>query len=544
MGFAPVFAQGGNGSSSAMASVTLSHNFSITTYGFGVLNDSFTFNNNGTSAVQIPTLQVGLPSNVTSKAAGGLVLTPGGQFSLSQSAGSNGTTIVTITPDTPTLNAGANSTVALKAFVSGVFNFSSKAYGTWAYANVPLIPSLNVNVTALNSAIILPSGGVFTPTPLGFTESAAGNVYTLNQTSIKPAIAAGNLNFSDTDQSEFTPIAVSSLVRTIVPASNGAPTVQDQFSIENLASYSISEVKLDFLQPGITSVTLLPSTEPPVVNSEPVIVSGGLISFPSTALGAPLLTMSNITFTVSYPVPSSDISVSGNTVKITIPDAPFIAAPVPSYLIQLSPSKGVAAVGPTTIENGPASPFTTGSGVLSYSVALGWAANQAIPAGALVFAVAFGMFAIQRPATKGEEEEEEESFETAEVLKAFEDKTGLETQDMSELASAPKGSKTRADFERMRNEINDLRGRAMQRYGELRRDLGSGKQFDLLTQVGEAEREEDRAFRDLLNLYVQYHGNRMNEATFKRLQPTYRRRVEAAINRLSDLLHQVQTEEK
>jgi hypothetical protein len=130
------------------------------------------------------------------------------------------------------------------------------------------------------------------------------------------------------------------------------------------------------------------------------------------------------------------------------------------------------------------------------------------------------------------------------VLKAFEDKTGLETQYMEELSSATKGSISRTEFDRMRNEVSDLRGRAIQRLAELKRDLGSGKQFDLLTRVGEAEKEEDRAFRDLLNLYLQYHGSRMNEETFKRLQPGYRKRVESAINHLSDLLHEVQTEEK
>jgi len=127
---------------------------------------------------------------------------------------------------------------------------------------------------------------------------------------------------------------------------------------------------------------------------------------------------------------------------------------------------------------------------------------------------------------------------------AFEEKTGLETQYMAELASAPKGSISKTEFERKRNEVSELRGRALQRLSEMKQDLGSGRQFDLLTRVAEAEREEDRAFRDLLNLYLQYHGSRMNEETFKRLQPNYRKRVESAVNHLSDLLHETQTEEK
>jgi hypothetical protein len=138
----------------------------------------------------------------------------------------------------------------------------------------------------------------------------------------------------------------------------------------------------------------------------------------------------------------------------------------------------------------------------------------------------------------------EEVRKTSDVLRAFDEKTGLEAQYMNEFAAAAKGSISKADFDRMRNEVSELRSRAIQRLVEMKQVLGSGRQYDALTRVAEAEKEEDRAFRDLLNLYVQYHGNRMNEETFKRLQPNYRKRVDSAINRLSDLLHETKTEEK
>ena len=131
------------------------------------------------------------------------------------------------------------------------------------------------------------------------------------------------------------------------------------------------------------------------------------------------------------------------------------------------------------------------------------------------------------------------------MLKAFDDKTGLETSTWRSSLPPTKGSISKTDFDRMRNEVSDLRGRALQRLNEM-------KQRPRLREAirparagsAEAEKEEDRAFRDLLNLYLQYHGSRMNDETFKRLQPNYRKRVESAVNRLSDLLHEVQTEEK
>jgi len=237
------------------------------------------------------------------------------------------------------------------------------------------------------------------------------------------------------------------------------------------------------------------------------------------------------------------MKVTGNSVTLTIPYAPLIAAPVSNYTIKLAPAKGIVPSGATAVVNKTVTPFTPGNVIFTYSVSLGWGADQAVPAAALLFVVAFAMFARQRPATK-EEEGERAVRRISDVLKAFEEKTGLETQYMAELASAPKGSISKTEFERKRNEVSELRGRALQRLNEMKQDLGSGRLFDLLTKVAEAEREEDRAFRDLLNLYLQYHGSRMNDETFKRLQPNYRKRVESAVNHLSDLLHETQTEEK
>jgi hypothetical protein len=548
LGFVPAFSQAGGSSPSAgVASVSFSHNYTINSYGFAVLNDSITFRNNGTSSVQIPTLQVGLPSQVASRTSG-LVLSPSGQFSLSESQ-SNGNATITIAPDQPTLGAGSNFTVALKGVVANIMNFTSGIYviNSTASSLVLFSPSLNMNVTNMNSTIGVPAGWNFTQIKglSGFTEAANNQSYTMAQTAVRPLVSAGYLNFTESDESTFTPIAVNSLVRTIVPAANGTPTVEDQFSIHNFATYSITSIHLNLLSPGLESVTVLADSEPPLIDPIVVSLSSGDLTLANANVQSPLLADSNITLTVSYPLPSTLMSVTGSNVKLQIPYKPIIGAPTGNYSIILEPTKGVAPSGPTAVLDTVVTPLTLGNVQFTYSVSFGWAADQAIPAGIFIFAVGFAMFAIQRPETEEEEKEGERGGRrVADVLNAFEEKMGLETQYMNELASASKGSISRTEFERMRNEVSELRGRAIQRLNQMKQALGSGKQFDLLTRVAEAEREEDRAFRDLLNLYLQYHGNRMNEETFKRLQPIHRKRVDAGINRLSDLLHETQTEEK
>ena len=526
--------------------MSVNHYYIITSFGYGVLNDSFTFHNGGTSSVQIPSIQIGLPGNVASRTVG-VVVSPSDQFSVAQSQ-QKGTTTLTITPSQPTLGAGSNSTVALKAVLSNIMNYTNGAYTNAAKMLVLVSPSLNINVTTMKSTLILPTGGAFQQAPAGFASPAANSTapaYTLTQTAVQPQASSRYFNFTDNNKSAFTPILVNSLVRTVVPTANGSPMVQDRFSIFNLASYSISQIRVYPLYPGLTSVTVIPNTTPPLLNPQIIPMGSGDIAFSSTSIASPLLPGSNMSMTIAYRLPSAMMKVSGSTVTRNIPYSPLIAAPVTNDSIILAPAKGIVPSGTTAILDKTVTPFTPGTAQFTYSVSLGWAADQAIPAGALLFVVAFALLAIQRPSVKEKrKEEEEETLETGDVLKAFDDKTGLETQYMEELSSAPKGSIGKADFDKMRDEVADLRGRALQRLSELRQVLGSGKQYDLLTRVVEAEKEEDRAFRDLLNLYVQYHGSRMNEETFKRLQPTYKKRVESAVNKLSDLLHEVQTEEK
>jgi hypothetical protein len=537
VGFAPAFSQA---SPSGVAGVSLNHNYILSSFGYAVLNDSFTFSNNGTSPAQIPTLQVGLPTKASARISS-LVLSPGNEFSLSQSQ-SGGNTSVTISPDQPTLSPGANITVALKGVLDNVLNFTNVGFGGTGPFLVMLSPSLNVNVTTLNSDISIPGGGQFLSIEPGYAASSAGNLISEKQTAVRPAASEVYLNFNAT-QAVFTPLTVYHLVRTIVPSANGSPMVEDQFSVHSVANYSISQIRLDLLNPSTKSVTEIPSTPVPVVNPQVVTLSSGDITFQTANIGAPLLANSNVTVTIEYPVPSSLIVVSGNTVKVTVPYTPLILAPVSNYTILLASARGVTSSGPTVVEQA-VSPLSTGSVQFTYTVSVGWASDQALPAGLFVFAVAFAMFAIQRPSTSTPEEGEKTSRKTSDVLRSFDEKTALEAKDMEEFAAAPKGSISKADFDRMRNEVNELRSRAIQRLNEIKQVLGSGRQYDVWTRVADAEKEEDRAFRDLLNLYMQFHGNRMNEETFRRLQPNYRKRVDSAINRLSDLLHEAKTEEK
>ena len=58
---APVGAQ-----TSGTPIVTLDHEYYINEFGAGLLNDTFVFQNNGTSTIQVPSVQLGIPDTVYS----------------------------------------------------------------------------------------------------------------------------------------------------------------------------------------------------------------------------------------------------------------------------------------------------------------------------------------------------------------------------------------------------------------------------------------------------------------------------------------------
>jgi molecular chaperone GrpE (heat shock protein) len=272
----------------------------------------------------------------------------------------------------------------------------------------------------------------------------------------------------------------------------------------------------------------------------------------------------NFTLTIEYPLPHSFLSSSsGDTVTLKIPYKVLMPAVVSNYTVRLQLPNGVLSSGPTRVFVANASDLTQGTANLAYAVSPGWAADQAVPVASLVFGIAFVFLAVRRQTpsradTKFEEEEEEaeeREDEEAEdeatkdrlgaltdLIQALGDKIALINESVDELSSKPQGTVARAEFARRRSDLDALRSRALRSLTEARQRSTSDTLTGLLNQVQEAEREEDRAAKDMLNLFDQYQSRRMRTDTYRRLLPSYRRRLDAAINKLSDLLSRTQGE--
>ena len=545
---APALAQ-----TSGSPQISLTHQYRVTGLGYGILNDTITFTNNGTSVEQIPQVQLGIPDNVSAHSTGFFV-TPSDQYTMSNSD-ANGVLVFTITPVSPSLAANTSSTVSLKTYLSGILNITAGTNTKWN-ALLLLTPSLNEEVSTLKSQVIVPESAAFVPVPsiagvsFNSTLGETPPSYTLSERNVTPRITTENSVFNDTNQAVFIPIQVYGVLRTIVPSTNGLPQVQDTVTLRNLAYYSISSLPVALLLSNTTTVTILPSTVTPTINPTVVTLANGALSLTAAPFEAAIAPGDNFTFTMAYTVPRSEVTTSGTTVSVAIPYTLPLRALVQNYTVRLQSPDGVSGVGKTLVHTNDASPLTPGNVTVAYRINTGWGADEAVPAASLVFGATLILLAVRGSSTVSEEESEEgaeegkkeTSTKLADIIKALEDKLALIDASVTAFAAKPQGAVTRAEFLRVRTDLDSLKSRAFHRINETKQTTDSKRLRDVLTQIQEAEREEDRAAKDLLNLYEQYHGKKMREETFERLLPNYKKRLSSATNRVSDLLNMAQKE--
>lgn len=547
---APLFVPHAAAQSPTSPNITLTSQYELNAFGFVLINETLSFSNNGTSSVQIPTVHLGLPDSVVSHASGFAVFS---NDKYTESSSDNGSiTTFAIAPSSSSLAAGASSTVSLKGYASGLVNLTIGKTGNWTMP-ILLGPSLDQKVTTLNQEVIVPSGGTITPVPTGFISAPASTsqIYAATVTNVTPSLSIQTVKFADTDEATWTPVQLYSVIRTIVAGSNGVPQVQDRVSLRNIGGYAITNLPISTLVPGLTEVTILPSSDVPTVNPTLITLTNGAINIGTAPFSGQISPSDNFTFTMAYPLPKADISTSGNAVSVMVPYGLPIAGIAQNYTVALALPTGMHAVGESKVVTKDATSLVQGAIDLKYTISPGWGSSQVVPAAALLFAATFIVLAFTGTQTltrKKKEDEDEEGEELgerlADLIKALEDKIALFQQFQDDMAKKSQGTVTRSDFNKIKNELDAVKTRAMNRLNAVRQVAETQRYIELLNQLQDAEREEDRAAKDLLNLYDQYQSKRMREETFRRLLPNYRKRVDVATNRLSDLLNLAQREGK
>ncbi len=517
--------------------------YSINPFGFAIISENFTLTNNGTAPIQTPSVELGFTQNVTTAISAQSVKVTGAGYTESQSAVGNQTVYV-IGDGGASLAAGSTSKFSFQAYTVSIAeqkNGSDVLIMTRPFFNLP--------VTLIKSVIQMPSTAQFGTIPTGFVLNQSTNVtYTYSLKNQKSLAAASQISaISKTSATSYYPIDVVAATRTISEGPNGLPMVQDYVKLKNFGSTEINALPISPLENLTGSVTVLPVAQPPLLSAVKVGLSGGAIDIANTTVGLPVDPGANLSLTYTYPLGSQYYTTSGGVVTVNVPLSPPVPTYVGVYTIDLALSPGAKGIltAPDTLTN--VAPFQTGTYKLSYGLSLGWALDSGVPVASVLFIVAFlSLFALGTRTTEEETEEFEESAteRTSAMIKAFEEKTSLINSMFDEISNADPSQMNKAYFDEIRGRLDTFRSRALQRLNEVKQKSTTTRFFELLNEMHKTEREVDRAAKDRLNLYEQFYTKRMRKEVFDKLLPSYKSRLDKALNQLSDELNTAQKEAK
>ena len=529
-------------------SVAVTSVYTLNRYGFATVNESVTFTNNGTSAVVAPSLTFGVGNLSSMVSAYSLAVSNG--FSLAAPSSQGGPFTIN---GGQSITAGGNTSFVFSVLLNNVVST-----GKNGSLDVLVLssPSINAKVDNLTNDVTMPTSTVFFSSPPGMTANLAGssNTYASTANEVTPSAVTSVRAVTSNAGADFNPLHVFGATRTITAGGNGNPLVTDTVVLQNLGTNPLGVLYVNLLAPVNTRVTVLPGPNPPLVSPQTVSLSNGAIPLADFASGYPnpgVPAGTNFTISYQYPLGANFYSSSGGQVTVKVPEAPPVEAFVDSYTISLTLPQGASASqsAPTTLgtPGSPVTPWQSGEAKFTYGLSLGWAINAGIPAASVIFLLLLlGLFVSRTTTAQVEEEEEEEtSTELAsDMINAFDEKTTLINGLWPEIEGKDPNEVGKAYFDELRGRLDTFRSRALQRLNEVKQKSSSQRFSEVVNQIQITEKEVDRAAKDKLNLYQQYYLKQMRKEVYDRLLPQYTKRLERALNQLSDELHTVQREAK
>jgi len=524
--------------------IAVKSQFILDRYGFATINESVRLTNNGSSPVSIPSLTFGF-GNLSSLVVRSNVT--GSGFTLAAPASTGGPFTVA---SSSSLQPRANASFVLSALVNGVV--SREKNGSLQVLTLSS-PSISSKVDTLLNVVKMPISTVLHSVPTGLKANLAGtnNTYSSSATETAPASAVTSVRaIAASSIQDFNPLRVYFAGRMITVGSNGNPIVTDKVEFQNTGTTVLSLLYVNILAPPGTLVTILPPTEPRLINPGTIPLSNNAIDLALFAVGYPnngVPAGTNFTVTYQYPLGSKYYTVSGGMVTLNVPETPPVRAFIDSYMIGISLPQGATASQTAPVSLPGVTPWQGGAAKFAYGLSVGWAINAGVPMASIVFLLLLlGLFAVRTTTAEAEETEREESSTelASTMISSFDEKTNLINSLWPEISAKDPNEMDKDYFDELRTRLDTFRSRALQRLNEVKQKSTSQKFFEVVNQIQVTEREVDRAAKDKLNLYQQYYLRQMRKEVYDRLLPQYTKRLEKALNQLSDELHTVQREAK
>lgn len=512
-------------------------------YGYAVVNETVTFTNTVNSTATVPDFTVGI-GNLSAMAVSDNVTGTGFKLAAGTPVGGPYTVL-----GGQSLAYKATLVFTLKVLLNGVV---SDAKNGTIQVQVLVRPQLNLTIQSLKEYVQMPINTTLASLPKSLEASTSSDETTYEFTFanlVTTSVVTQLKSVVKSTSEDFHPLTVYQETRTVSVGSGGTPLVTDSITFENDGTTALTWIYVAPLVGSGGKVTVIPPPVPHLLNpAATTLVGFGIDLATNPAVATTISPNDNFTLTYSYSLPAKYYSSSGGVITVSMPSSAPIPAFANSFAVQFQLPSGYRVVQgpPASVSNVAPISWAKGSTEMSYALNGGWAVGAGIPAASAIFVLLLlGLFVSRTSATEEEETEEESSTERASaMIKAFDDKTNLINSIWTEVASAEPTELNKAHFDEIRGRLDSFRSKALQRLNEMKQKSTTQRFFELLNQMHTTEREVDRAAKDKLNLYEQYYTKRMGKEVYDRLLPQYSKRLEKALNDLSDELHAVQREAK
>lgn len=527
-------------SASTHSGYWLSSSVNFNTFGQFVVNETIHQTSNSTTGLSSATFGfpqefIGHVAAISSSVSG----VSGIQTSVN-AAVTNNTLLMTVSVQ-PSLQPGANATVNLGFYVVDTFQpYNTTEY----YAPILFNPSLNIPVDNVESSIVLPylTTHIANSTVMqnaGFSHTVGTNAsfesWNFNGANVTNSVRWTNTSvYSDSASSGS--IDFTSVKRQLQISGSGQVIVTDTITLRNNGLNTLSTLPYTPLT-NSTSLTIVPSSDPPLSNIATTTLVGGDLDLNS--MNRAVEPNSAETIILQYPLGQQYWNFSGGAYHVNLPTTSPVAALVGSFVMTSGSHSGVVL---STAPLSLAGHNTSSLGVnahFSYRMGIGSAIGSAIPLAAMLFIGVLVIGVIFKPKT--EAKEDVGIFDA--MVRELEDKVSGTNDILSEL-KAKKAGVVRNDLTIARSRIEDFRQKTGSKLASIRSQIPSVSSAvqSGLNEVLANDREFDRVVREILSNYDQFVSKKMKEDTFARLQQNSEKRMQQVTNALLDRVHDLREE--
>ncbi len=520
---------------------SLNSNVNFNTFGQFMVNETIhesTNSSNGINSVTFGFPQV-FKGHITALSSSAYANSASIPSSVSTST-SNGTLYLTVNLQS-SLQPGVNGTINLGFYVVDTF----QAVNTTNYS-APILfnPSVNIPVDNVVSSIVLPylTTHIANSTIMqnaGFSHTVGTNAtyesWNFSGSNVSSIVRWANVSIYS-DSSSSGSVDFTSVTRHLSVSTSGQVIVTDTIVLRNNGLNTLSILPYTPLT-NSTSLTVVPSSDPPLSNIAPTTLTGGDLDLNS--MNRAVEPSSSETIILQYPLGQQYWNYSGGEYHVDLPATSPVAALVNNFVITSSLPSGVVLTSPSLSLGGHNTTALGASAEFSYRLGVGSAIGNALPIASMLFIGVLLIGIVFRP--KEESKEDLGIFDA--MVRDLEDKVSGTNDILSELKSKNMNI-GRNDLTVARDRIEEFRQKTGSKLASIRSQIPSVSSSvqSGLNEVLSNDREFDRVVRELLNNYDQFISKKMKEDTFARLQQNGEKRMQQVTNALLDRVHDLREE--